>query len=579
MFDGTVITPRLRTRFSSASQRAKLHLRTVVLVLIALTVIFTLSSVRHLAAAIAARHSLAGGSGDEFRHKLLAHTQDVADKGSPHWLQDGTIHRSTTSVRGNTPLEKDTATLKEQLQQRSEVKATGGYAVESVNTSSGQDLLQTTLAKSGNCNIMNNTDYWGEPVKWGPNNKLASAEACCADCHSYQPSTSEDLNCNVWVYCGDKDKCGTQHMDCWLKHLAHPAAVAPKSGGEIPWTAGILLAAAQNKAATTQMMEEEVDRRYHIVITAQGAATHWQARVHYYWYKKVKEQCEAAGKCDMGGFTRLLHSGHPDELMDEIPSFVAKPLPDEGHKGYVVLNRPYAFVQWLQGAAITERYVFMSEPDHIWLKPMPNIMVGQRPASFPFFYIEPSKTEFLPITQKFAGPLSRKQAEKIAPVGNAPTLLSLAQLQKMAPTWMNTSMAIFNDEQANKEWGWVLEMYGFAISCFKEDVGPIDLHLKMMSQPPWDEKMDPYYLLHYTYGNDYTLEGTFTPGKIGAWRFDKRSYSEKPPPRNLGAPPDGMKNELVRHLINALNEATNHIPGWDEYSTSGRATQFWDGKL
>ncbi len=84
---------------------------------------------------------------------------------------------------------------------------------------------------------------------------------------------------------------------------------------------------------------------------------------------------------------------------------------------YVVLNRPYAFVQWLQGAAITEKYVFMSEPDHIWLKPMPNLMVGQRPASFPFFYIEPSKTEFLPITQKFTGPLSRKQAEKIAPVG------------------------------------------------------------------------------------------------------------------------------------------------------------------
>ncbi len=88
-------------------------------------------------------------------------------------------------------------------------------------------------------------------------------------------------------------------------------------------------------------------------------------------------------------------------------------------------------------------------------------------------------------------------------------------------------------------------MYGFAISCFKEDVGPIDLHLKMMSQPPWDEKLSPYYLLHYTYGNDYTLEGVFTPGKYGAWRFDKRTYAEKPPPRNLGPPPQGMKNELV----------------------------------
>ena len=100
-----------------------------------------------------------------------------------------------------------------------------------------------------------------------------------------------------------------------------------------------------------------------------------------------------------------------------------------------------------------------------------------------------------------------------------------------------------------QEWGWVLEMYGFAISCYKEGIAPIDLHAKMMSQPPWDEKMDPYYLLHYTYGNDYTLEGVFTPGKIGAWRFDKRTYAMKPPPRDLGQPPDGMKNQLVSILI------------------------------
>ena len=23
----------------------------------------------------------------------------------------------------------------------------------------------------------------------------------------------------VWVYCGDKDNCGAQYQDCWLKHL------------------------------------------------------------------------------------------------------------------------------------------------------------------------------------------------------------------------------------------------------------------------------------------------------------------------------------------------------------------------
>ena len=49
-----------------------------------------------------------------------------------------------------------------------------------------------------------------------------------------------------------------------------------------------------------------------------------------------------------GGFTRVLHSGKPDDLMDEIPTFVVDPLPPEKHNhgSYVVINRPYAFVQW-----------------------------------------------------------------------------------------------------------------------------------------------------------------------------------------------------------------------------------------
>lgn len=50
-----------------------------------------------------------------------------------------------------------------------------------------------------------------------------------------------------------------------------------------------------------------------------------------------------------------------------------------------------------------------------------------------------------------------------------------------------------------------------------------------MAQPPWDSAMTlfngkPYYILHYTYGNDFDRDGVFTPGKIGHWRFDKRTY-------------------------------------------------------
>jgi hypothetical protein len=62
--------------------------------------------------------------------------------------------------------------------------------------------------------------------------------------------------------------------------------------------------------------------------------------------------CETTLKdrCEMGGFTRLLHSGKPDDLMDEVPTFVADPLPESvvAHEWYPVLNRPWAFLQWVQ---------------------------------------------------------------------------------------------------------------------------------------------------------------------------------------------------------------------------------------
>jgi hypothetical protein len=73
-------------------------------------------------------------------------------------------------------------------------------------------------------------------------------------------------------------------------------------------------------------------------------------QVGYYWYKKVKKQCEAAGGCQMGGFTRLLHTGQPDDLMDEIPTWVAQPLPAE-HP-----DHGWAAAGWVCGAASLEAW-------------------------------------------------------------------------------------------------------------------------------------------------------------------------------------------------------------------------------
>lgn len=63
---------------------------------------------------------------------------------------------------------------------------------------------------------------------------------------------------------------------------------------------------------------------FHVALTATDAPySKWQCRIMYYWYKKTRDM-EGS---EMGKFTRILHSGQPDNLMDEIPTFVVDPLP------------------------------------------------------------------------------------------------------------------------------------------------------------------------------------------------------------------------------------------------------------
>lgn len=101
----------------------------------------------------------------------------------------------------------------------------------------------------------------------------------------------------------------------------------------------------------------------------------------YYTYLKFKDHPLS----DMGGFPRILHDGQEDDLMDEIPTFVAKPLPSE--RGYIILNRPWGIWQWLARTKIDEDHILLLEPDYIFTKPMPNLATIDGPAEGPYSYI------------------------------------------------------------------------------------------------------------------------------------------------------------------------------------------------
>ncbi|XP_020103518.1 hydroxyproline O-arabinosyltransferase 3 [Ananas comosus] len=297
-------------------------------------------------------------------------------------------------------------------------------------------------------------------------------------------------------------------------------------------------------------------RPFHVALTATDAPySKWQCRIMYYWYKQMKDR-EGS---EMGGFTRVLHSGSPDNLMDEIPTFVVDPLPKGMDRGYIVLNRPYAFVQWLEKAKIEEDYILMAEPDHVFVRPLPNLAREKEPAAFPFFYIKPSENE--KIVRKFY-PEEKGPVTNVDPIGNSPVIIKKSLLEKIAPTWMNVSLRMKEDQETDKAFGWVLEMYAYAIASALHGVQHI-LRKDFMIQPPWDLKLGKTFIIHYTYGCDYSMKGELTYGKFGEWRFDKRSFLHGPPPRNLSLPPPGVPESVVT-LVKMVNEATANIPGWDD---------------
>ncbi|KAJ6944414.1 hydroxyproline O-arabinosyltransferase 3-like [Populus alba x Populus x berolinensis] len=294
---------------------------------------------------------------------------------------------------------------------------------------------------------------------------------------------------------------------------------------------------------------------FHVALTATDAPySKWQCRIMYYWYKKNRDLSGS----EMGGFTRILHSGKPDNLMDEMPTVVVDPLPAGLDRGYIVLNRPWAFVQWLEKTTIEEEYILMAEPDHILVNPLPNLARGGLPAAFPFFYIEPAKFEN--IVRKYY-PEEKGPVTNIDPIGNSPVIIKKELLEKIAPTWMNVSLKMKNDRETDKAFGWVLEMYAYAVAAALNDVQHV-LRKDFMLQPPWDLSTRKFFMIHYTYGCDYNLKGQLTYGKIGEWRFDKRSFLRGPPPKNLPLPPPGVPESVVT-LVKMVNEATANIPNWD----------------
>jgi hypothetical protein len=67
----------------------------------------------------------------------------------------------------------------------------------------------------------------------------------------------------------------------------------------------------------------------------------------------------------------------------------------------------------------------MAEPDHIFIKPLPNLGHGGYPAAFPFFYIRPDQNE--KIIRKYY-PEEKGPVKNVDPIGNSPVIIKKVKL-------------------------------------------------------------------------------------------------------------------------------------------------------
>ena len=96
----------------------------------------------------------------------------------------------------------------------------------------------------------------GRVVRWGSDHVLSTSGECCRAC-------SDNAQCNVWVWCSERDGCGERKFgECWLKRAdnAALAMVATTDGPASKWTSGVLLSSQELAEAREEMTRVERQR-------------------------------------------------------------------------------------------------------------------------------------------------------------------------------------------------------------------------------------------------------------------------------------------------------------------------------
>ena len=312
------------------------------------------------------------------------------------------------------------------------------------------------------------------------------------------------------------------------------------------------------------------------------------------------------------------HAAHAHAHVVHVHSCAVQELGHDKTRGFPVINRPWTLLKWLErtedfAARVTEEYVYIAETDHLLRYAVPNratphlnvprfllprmharTWAPSRPVhccthggtmsahayaarwqvAFFFPYMSPKDPKCGGVAQKWLPGLNK---DDMPPVGPSPAIMHVDNLKKLVPLWFELSVQLKADREADGAFGWMLEMWGYSIAALRVGVKHYAWQqLQIEPSAAWHQDInsqDPY-IYHYTFGVEYSHDGTPVVGGKGAWSLDKRNYFGAAPPQRLSAPPD-CAQQCAWEWRRLFNEATSNLSslGLSWYDRTGGDTQ------
>ncbi|KAJ0049289.1 hypothetical protein Pint_15749 [Pistacia integerrima] len=119
------------------------------------------------------------------------------------------------------------------------------FITKSNDASLNADLESLTSVKGSEfgecCQGIENLELWGSAVKWGSEFKFNSSKECCEACKAMCTGNDGPCLCDTWVFCGNKDICGSRFGECWLKKQKDVLAPDRQEAGKtVMWASGLI---------------------------------------------------------------------------------------------------------------------------------------------------------------------------------------------------------------------------------------------------------------------------------------------------------------------------------------------------